>query len=1090
MKAALQTSTVFLLLSCLCASVSHAGWIQNGVPLAPQWNSMGIAQAAPDGFSGLIVAYDACYLGTTHVIAHRTDASGAPLWPSAGIVVGTGSSPAVASDGSGGAIIAWQDNRGAGLDIFAQRLDASGTPQWAENGIAVCTAAGDQSTVLMTPDGAGGAYIVWLDGRAGSSDIYAQRVDGSGAARWTTNGVAVCSATGEQSFAQLGRTGSGALLVAWQDFRAGGTDSSSVYAQKLDPSGAVQWAADGVAVCSTPAFRYPQIVSDGAEGAIVAWCDARNWLKVYARRIDASGTVQWPVDGVPLCTAPSDQERPQMVSDGAGGAIVIWWDLRPPFPNARICGQRVDPSGALLWPAEGIAFCMEEGNQDAPLITSDGAGGAIVVWRDTRGGGYDIYAQHANASGAIQWIPEGVVVSTETQEQSPGLVSDGAGGAIVTHQGYFWGPLFAQRISGSGELEWANGGAVIGPQASGQNYAQIAADEAGGAIAAWTDYRNAGPDYQNTDIYAQRVDASGNVRWSSAGLSICSAPGGQLLPAVISDGSGGAVVAWYDGRSQVSDINAEPAIYAQRVDASGAIRWAADGVPIRGISAPASVTPSIVSDGSGGAIISWLGRGGSYDFDVYAQRVDASGAMRWGASGVAVCTAPGYQTGIAMSPDGGGGAYIAWQDGRNGGSAIYAQRLNAAGVAQWQTNGSPICTAQGDRSAPLIAVDETGTAITIAWVDYRSGNADFYGQRLDPSGAAQWNTNGTALVAAGAAQGDFQIVSDGEAGAIVTWVDSGNLGNWNIFARHVNPVGAAEWTTALVVNRPYGGTSVELSVVPDGAGGEVAEWSEYRDGTELDVYAQRVNAAGLLRWPSGGVAVSAVEGTQWHGRMVSDGTGGAIVSWSDLRCPNPLIYAQRVTGPGDFVATLLQSYSAEAEGRSVRVSWTLSTSDENLSFVVLRAAVPGGTFERLGGKRVEGQGLSFSFTDETCLPGSTYIYRVEYSKAGDGTAILFETGRVTTPRLPMTLYQNVPNPFNPSTVIRFYLPEKGPATLDIYDVAGKRVARLVEGTMGIGYHQIGWDGRNGDGTACASGVYFCRLKAGGKSVTNKIVIAR
>ena len=65
-----------------------------------------------------------------------------------------------------------------------------------------------------------------------------------------------------------------------------------------------------------------QIISDGAGGAIITWEDARNvHFDIYAQRVDAHGNVLWKKDGFSICSAPENQNRPRIVSDGAGGAI-------------------------------------------------------------------------------------------------------------------------------------------------------------------------------------------------------------------------------------------------------------------------------------------------------------------------------------------------------------------------------------------------------------------------------------------------------------------------------------------------------------------------------------------------------------------------------------------------------------------------------------------------------------------------------------------------------------------------------------------------------------------------------------------------
>ena len=95
------------------------------------------------------------------------------------------------------------------------------------------------------------------------------------------------------------------------------------------PSVWAYWVQDGVALTATLTATweqaYPTIVSDGAGGSIVTWYDYRNgnW-DIYAQRVNASGVVQWGANGVALCTAAGGQQVPTIVSDGAGGAIVTW----------------------------------------------------------------------------------------------------------------------------------------------------------------------------------------------------------------------------------------------------------------------------------------------------------------------------------------------------------------------------------------------------------------------------------------------------------------------------------------------------------------------------------------------------------------------------------------------------------------------------------------------------------------------------------------------------------------------------------------------------------------------------------------------
>jgi hypothetical protein len=89
-----------------------------------------------------------------------------------------------------------------------------------------------------------------------------------------------------------------------------------------------------------------------------------------------------------------------------------------------------------------------------------------------------------------------------------------------------------------------------------------------------------------------------------------------------------------------------------------------------------------------------------------------------------------------------------------------------------------------------------------------------------------------------------------------------------------------------------------------------------------------------------------------------------------------------------------------------------------------------------------------------------------------------------------TLFQNTPNPFNPSTVIGFGLASDMPVRLAVYSVDGQKVRELVSGQMSAGRHSVVWDGRDDAGQTVSSGVYLYRLEAGGKSEARRMLLVR
>lgn len=449
-----------------------------------------------------------------------------------------------------------------------------------------------------------------------------------------------------------------------------------------------QWSADpavNTPVCTATANQTrPQAVTDHAGGVIIVWQDLRDSATtgsdIYAQRFDLNGVRQWQVDGIPVCNVDSDQLSPTICSDDSGGAIITWYDYRNSVP--RIYAQHIGPAGDAQWAVNGIPVDSTLGAKFLPVITPDGNHGAIIAWQDFRNGAGDIYAQHVTKTGQLAWTFHSVGVCTNTSQQTtPQIVSDGQGGAII----------------------------------------------------AWNDYRfnfSSG-----VDIYAQRVDTGGTAQWTADGVAVVAAPGDQSQFSMTADGNQGAIIAY----ATPPGLSGENFIAAQRVDGTGATPWAtaASGglditnPPLLGVFAD----PVVTSDGSGGAIIAWWE---APDLGIEAQRLDANGNRQWNASGggIVVNNSAGDQMNPSITGDGAGGALVAWRDDRNGltNVDIYSQRVDHNGSLLWLGAGLPVSTAPADQAQPAVVLGGTGGLIA-AWEDARNGagNSDIYCNRAAPS---------------------------------------------------------------------------------------------------------------------------------------------------------------------------------------------------------------------------------------------------------------------------------------------------------------------------------------------------------------------
>jgi len=435
------------------------------------------------------------------------------------------------SEGSGGVIVAWSDSRSGDLspDIYAQRVLANGSldPGWPTGGAAICTASSSQTTPVLVADGSGGAIVVWRDFRTSVTnglDIYAHhiRADGTLDPNWPANGLPVCTQPGEQTWNLACSDGAGGAIVVWQDSRTGGTPA--IYAHHVLSSGIADpiWPADGRALASPVTQRFnPSMLSDGNGGAFVFWSDKRDGAgDIFGMHVQADGSLDpaWPVNGLAICTADDYQNMSQTVSDGQGGALVSWSDLRAVSPSSPSGSgayvQHVLATGIIdpVWPVNGRALASSPKFAADPVLAADGQGGAWVAWEDWRASPRcDVYAQHVLANGDVDpaWHPEGVAVSVAAADQGqPTIMADGGTGVFIAWHDERNGSkdIYAARLlwSGAPDPRWDVNGNQVSTAAASQEYPMLVPDGHGAAIAVWPDGRMG-----TFDVYAQRIQPDG-----------------------------------------------------------------------------------------------------------------------------------------------------------------------------------------------------------------------------------------------------------------------------------------------------------------------------------------------------------------------------------------------------------------------------------------------------------------------------------------------------------------------------------------------------------------------------------------------------
>jgi hypothetical protein len=431
----------------------------------------------------------------------------------------------------------------------------------------------------------------------------------------------------------------------------------------------------------------------------------------------SSALAQWASEGVRLDMFGSAQPS-AVCSDGQGGAVAVW-----PGPGGtgppNIYSQSVTSQGYVRWASGGIHLTPALGLQQNPVIAPDGSAGAFIAWQERRYNFKSLYAQHILANGLIApgWPDTGLLVSTRDDHLDnlgPAVVSDGAGGIYCSWYESGQGQtthnwiVFMQRINADATRPagWIDGGNIVafGPGDGGQP--SIVGDGNHGVLVTWTDFIL---ESSTSNIYLQKIDLNGATPWGSPRNASAGVVSKKAWPRIVADGSGGAVVGWYDVRSAYPGAG----MYVQRLTSSGTIAsgWDPGGYYLS--IAPDPNGPSaMVPDGAGGAIVAV-----AWSNQIRASRVSGDLSTIWLGSTLSA-SSPQKEPPRAVG-DGFGGAIVVWEDVGLGLKTVHAQRVTSAGGISpgWPVNGTNNITNDydgvGSLAQPAVTEGGPGQAIVV-----------------------------------------------------------------------------------------------------------------------------------------------------------------------------------------------------------------------------------------------------------------------------------------------------------------------------------------------------------------------------------------
>ena len=996
-----------LLLLLLAGSVFATGeflWTDNGVPVRQgvhiEWQRTGDLGAEGQ----MIFAWSDTRTGDRDIYIQKIDTTGATLWGDTGIRAtiadGRQEDPVLVSDGAGGAFLAWIDYRDDEYgDVYAQHLDADGNLSWDPAGVPVAANTGSQQSANMARGATGVAYVIWDDGSLSESgDIFGTVLTLEGPlAAGGTDGLAVVSATGTQTNHSIETSGS-EVVVVWRDTRD--ANDPDIYGQRLDVNFAGLWGTDGLLVCGNEADQvYPKVAPADGNRVAVSWLDNRNNIKtdIFSQLLDENGNGVWATDGIAVTNLVSEQKASRVKSNGVDKIYYVWEDFRNDSEDQDIFVQCLDMNGSPVWTDGGIPVVEADLKQLQPRFTLGDDDGVYVTWIDERNGGHpqsDIYIQYVATDGTMSFVTDGLALTSGEKYQAGGLVRrDGDGGAMVVWSNASTGSIgiTAQHVTAAGVPSWDIDGTEFFFGIDGDaNKIQTLSWSDNDALIFWEDNRWSGT---GSVAMAQVMDQTAGISHAMDGVSV-SGNEQQSSPLIISDNQGGAFIS-YTNIAEGTEL-----LYAQHINEALEPTWADAGIQVNPNAILGQIKPEMATSADGHLYYFWTEEVFFVGVTLFGQKFDADGNPQWTDGGLAIVPPLAGRDPSAISATGMADSTVVlvWESETVDSTKTYITKVSQAGDVVWTTG---LTTAAGSQRGSVTAYNPLTDLITIGWEDLRNliiSSVDLYAVTIDTDGELS----------------EEQLIND----------DFGDQ------------------------------TELKLSFADDNSSVLYAAWQSY-DGFQHDIFVKNLTTdtdaeqITTLTTENKTPALRAINGSRY------------LVVWEDGRLG---------------IHTDLYFYDSHPYSRGHQMEGVA------LSRAVLNQMQP--------------QIVPFADSNPDSL---TYLIAWLDMRSSGKTELTNIYAQAYSGQMPVAIDDVVvaesfkvkaayPNPFNGAVTIPIENGARANLDIYIYDIKGREVLH-----QNLGNHpnsSYTWNGKNGFGQTLSSGIYMLTIASDSRQNTQKIMLLK
>jgi len=405
---------------------------------------------------------------------------------------------------------------------------------------------------------------------------------------------------------------------------------------------------------------------------------------------------------------------------------------------------------------------------------------------------------------------------------------------------------------------------------------------------------------------------------------------------------------------------------------------------------------------------------------------------------------------------------------------IWLLKTNSLGDTLWT---KVIGGTDDDNGYSVQETDDGGIVLGGETNSFGAGASDIWLLKMDEDGDTIWTrTYGGANYDE---CGEVNQTKDGGY-IIIGYTKSFGAGSYDCWLIKTDSLGNTQWT------KTFGGTGQEYAYCVDELenGGYIFSGKTYSYGMgAFDMYLVRTDTLGNLVWSRTGISVNgdganSVEQTFDGGFIV----GGFVYKYAALMrlAPENLLPSVNVLNPNGGEELIINSeYSITWNSNGIDSVMIDYSTNNGAGWMTVTSSIPASLGTYL---------WTIPNTPSIqCLIKISDIINLNVNDQSDSLFAIKDISGIEEDEIPESykLFNNYPNPFNPTTKIKYQIPELSLITIRVYDVLGKEIATLVNEEKPVGNYEVDFDGTN-----LTSGIYFYRLQAGDYIETKKMILLR